>query len=457
VRRAPDGARISHIAAGTGALPRAGAFLSVFLAACAGPSQGSTRTLHAMLARGDYDRAEAHLRAVKEEEYGRKNAVLYNLDLAMVLHDAGKYKDSDHLFDKAESRMEELYTVSAHQAAGTLLLNDNTMEYAGLPFERALTNAFRAMNYVFLGLPDEALVESRKAELFLDELARSRAQRLAYKDDAFVRYLDSLLYEEAGKDDDARISRQASERAYAAYQRLYGTAPPRFDISSDPRKSGELVLLHYAGVAPRKVSHEYQIAWNEAAAAVNAGRPNDTDPESYRRARNAIAAGLFGRALTVAFPAYVQDPYAVSGSRLEAGGEAADSVLMEDVSAIAQRELQDRVALVRTRAIARAAIKYALANAAAAEMERKQDSKVAGWLTRAVLNAAAAATEVADTRAWASVPAQIRMARLRLAPGSYEVKAIFTDQGGRQVSERLFPNVEIRAGHRTYLECRTAS
>src|SRR5205807_1189644 len=133
-------------------------------------------------------------------------------------------------------------------------------DYAGEPFERALTNVFRALNYVFLGKPDEALVESRKVELFLDELNRGMGRRSAYKDDAFARYLDALLYEDQGQPDDSRISMEAAGQAYQWYASDYHVPPPSFDLTGD-RGSGELVFIHYNGVAPRKISKSFQVAW----------------------------------------------------------------------------------------------------------------------------------------------------------------------------------------------------
>ena len=156
-----------------------------------------------------------------------------------------------------------------------LLLNDTTVDYAGEPFERALTNVFRAPNYVFLGQPDEALVESRKVESFLEELNRRFENKNVYKDDAFARYLDSLLYSDTGKADDARISLEAADRAYAWYASLYRTPAPRFDFPETPLDHGELVFIHYNGVAPRKVSKTWQVAWSQAVATVRAS--DDTE------------------------------------------------------------------------------------------------------------------------------------------------------------------------------------
>src|SRR5262245_50784385 len=115
--------------------------LLVAAAGCtSGPSSASKKAVNAMLAAQNFQGALAKIDAGKENSYKKKNLVLYYLDRGMVQHHMGLYKDSDLSLDTAEKRMEELYTKSVTKAAGMLVLNDNTADYAGEPFERALTN-----------------------------------------------------------------------------------------------------------------------------------------------------------------------------------------------------------------------------------------------------------------------------------------------------------------------------
>ena len=441
------------------------ALAPLLLTGCAsGPSGASKKAVNAYLAAGNYAGAEKYLDQVKESQYGKKNLVLFYLDKGTVLHHEGKYEESDQAFDRAEQRAQELYTKSVHQAAGMLLLNDTTMDYAGEPFERALTNVFRALNYVFLGKPDEALVESRKVELFLDGLGRQLQGKSVYKDDAFARYLDSLLYADAGKADDARISQEAAQDAYGWYANLFHTPAPSFHLPAAPQDAGELVFIHYNGVAPRKVSKTWQLAWGEALLLTQ--KSDDTEAHGSQF-NNALRAGVAGRAITVSYPDYVQDPYRISSSEVEVdgGAERADTLLMEDISAIARRTLQDRMALVKVRAVARATVKFVLAEQAARAFDAGCDRQFgAGTLgarlcragSRGLAHGTAAATEVADTRGWSALPAQIRMARVRVSPGRHEVVVRFRDAAGATVSTYTFKDVMISKSKRTYLGYRTA-
>lgn len=422
--------------------------------ACAGPSGSMRKAVNAQLAAGDFTGAEARIEKEKLSSYGAKNQVLYHLDLGAVLNDAGKYKESDASLAAAERRMDELYTKSVSRESGRFLLNDNTVEYSGERFERALVNVYRALDYLLSGDRENALVEVRKLSRLLQEYADSYGgKKTAYKDDAFGQYLSSLLYADGGQEDDARISREDAVRAYKHYSAAYGTPAPDLSAPALKHGEGELVFLHANGTAPRKESRSLQIAWNEAVAAVNATK---NDEAEAGRARNALRAGLIGRAITIAYPVYVQDPARIAASEVECEGRTARTELVEDVSAIAQKDLSERQALIRTRTVARATIKYILSKAATDAAKKKYgDNSLEALGTQLFTSVASAATETADTRAWATLPSQFRLARLALPAGEHRVTVRYLDSSGAVVQTRDF-TVTILSGRRAYLKDRTA-
>lgn len=432
------------------------AFSAFLMAACGGPSGSLRKDVNASIAARDFASAEKKTVAAKELSYGKKNQVLYYLDLGAVQHDAGKFKESDESLDKAERRMEELYTKSVTRAAGTLMLNDTTTEYAGERFERALVNAYRALNYTFLNKREDALVEVRKLSRLLQEYADVYgAKSTAYKDDAFAQFLASLLYEDDGRPDDARIAREKSRKAYEGWVKSYGTPVPRLEPVGERKGSGEVVFLHYNGVAPRKVSKTLSVAWREVLTHLDATKDDEAEAGQARRA---VAAGLTaGRAIAVAFPDYVQDPYQIAGSRVRAGTLSADTELASDITAIARKDLEERLGVIRARAIARAGIKFILAKAASDAAAKKYGKN--SWqavLTQAGGAIASVATEVADTRAWATLPAQFRVARLLLPAGQHDITVDYLGPSGAILSSQTFKGVTVVKGRRTYLRDRTA-
>src|SRR5437016_11929356 len=173
---------------------------------CAGPAHQHKASLSGLLASRDWAGATRQLQEAKETEYASRDAVLYWLDVAAVLHDGGNFKESDQALDEAEQRLEALYTQSISKGAGTFFLNDTTDDYRGEPHERSLLHILRALNYAYAGRTEEAVVESRKVSAFLAELGSAVGSNYAYRDDAFAQYLRALLYADAGRREDERLT-----------------------------------------------------------------------------------------------------------------------------------------------------------------------------------------------------------------------------------------------------------
>ncbi len=555
--------------------------VAALAAACAGPSSAYRTAINGRIARGDLEGALRQVDSSKRTEYSRKNAVLYYLDRGALLYDLQRYKESDEAFAEADSIMESLFAKSITRGIGTVLLNDNTTEYGGEIFERAIMHTYRAMNFLMSGNRDEALVEARRVTAFLSRYSAYMENKSGYKDSPFAQYLSAMLFEEAGQQDDARISydafQKASEGNYAylknlpalrtsdsssysaknssagakagmrknrrraaeelnnsfdeisddsgnsgrkgasrsgeelnsSFDEITGDSEnsgtpvtaekpvvrdvydnpmrPASKMSSNRNSSfisqsnlfeipsykqlavsglGEIVLIHYNGPAPMKVSRTMQVAWSKAQAYVNSSGYRTKEYDD--RLANGIRAGVFGNAITVAYPEYVQKPYRITSSRVSVDSEDGDESgavttrLMEDISADAKTTMDSKNAAVMARAIARATVKYVLAknigDAGSKIIEKNVDGtagQLLGLLFKAATSATAAATEVADTRGWTTVPAQIRLSRQTASPGTHRVTVTFLDGNGFTVGRQVFENVEVRAGQRTYLHCRT--
>jgi tetratricopeptide (TPR) repeat protein len=512
--------------------------------ACAAPQRQHTLGVQQAIAARSWDAAIAALDQAKDGQYGQRNVVLYWLDKGAVLHDAGRFKESDAVLDLAERRMEELYTRSISKAAATFLVNEGTEDYAGQVHERTLLHVLRALNYAYLREEDEAAVEARKVTAFLTELNdRLGDKPLAYRDDAFAQYLSALLFEDQGRPDDARICYDASRAAYGWYASAFGVMPPPLPfapqggalaaapssapaaapaaafasapgaalspaaaeapavpappepaiapapapVASAPAPApaqdaivpaslsvpgatpvpppfapaapvgppstdapGELVFLHYNGPGPRRETATLQIAWNKALIVLQASKEGRENPQ----VKNALVAGIAGNAVTFAYPVFVQDPYAIRDSEVLVDGVAVRTVLVEDVTAIARSTLAAALPSIQAKAIVRAMVKFLIARVAEQEAKKRLGD---GWgaLAGIAARVTAAATEVADTRAWTTLPSQFRLARIPLRPGVHAVRIHYLDAAGNLAADELLEGVEIRPGRRTYLHVRT--
>ncbi len=437
------------------------------LAACAGPTAQTKKSLNALLSAGNCAGAESRIRSNKESQYGPANAVLYHLDLGMVLHECGRYRESNRQLSKAESLMQARDTKSVSQETAALIANENSKDYRAEGFERALSHLFHTLNYVFLGQSQDALVEVRRMEDFLDRLNRDSPGGRSYRDDAFGHYIAALLYEESGERDDARISYHAAQEAYARYQKLYGVALPGFEFPTNWGGDGELVFLHYAGPAPRKISVSGCSApakTKETDSAVSDSTQTSSRAEgalSYLNptkvlkaapglavdavagtveAATDVGGAVVGGIVNETCPVYVQDPYVIRASALSARGIPGHvaTELAEPISKIAEEDLKERLAIIKARSVARGILKIAAEVAAS----RSVSLDLSG-------------TQFADVRGWSTIPAQIRLARFKLPPGTYDLTVAFEDSTGRTLSKRVFKGVVISQGRRTWLNART--
>jgi hypothetical protein len=228
-----------------------------------------------------------------------------------------------------------------------------------------------------------------------------------------------------------------------------------------PEGAGEVVILHYNGLSPVKDQTRFTIPFSEAwifvAAMQAVASPADADEISRAMAVHSQIAGY--DIVSVAFPRFVDRPYAIERmvARAEAALEVTAPELVEDIGAIAKKDLADRIARVRAKAIARAAIKYALQKAA--EQAAQEASGDYGQLLEAATqitgNFARFASEQADKRVWSTLPDEIWMSAVVLPAGSHDIELEFLDRGRNVVEKRVIPGVEVAAGRRRYLIVRT--
>jgi hypothetical protein len=450
--------------------------------ACASPRKVNEEMLGFMLA-GDHLAAVAVLDEAKDSAYEGKNEFLYYLERGMQLHYAHQYEESNASFHAATQLGEELYAVSISGEVATFMMNDNARPYYGQNFERALVHAFSAFNYQALGQPDEALVEIRQLNDLLRKLAVD-GETNTYDDDAFAHYLAGIFFSEQGEEDEAFIAYKKALDSYQGYSAKYGVETPStlyadaahtaeklgfwaldelrqrygdFESEPVPEDSGQAVILHYNGRAPVKFDVFVDVAFGDGWAYVNQIRVDDESSEDIARASSIVSVIAGGESVRVAFPQYRRIPRAIRRMtvRSEAGGQT-PAVLVESVSAIAVRDLADHIVRIRAKAIARAVVKYAIGRAA--EEAAKQTSGDYGALAGALIKVTSAVvrgvTEVADKRAWFSVPEEIWLSRMNLPAGDHILEIDYHDSNGAVVSSEE-ANVTIRPGRRSFVLLRT--
>ena len=111
---------------------------------------------------GNFQKAIETLEENTDSLYGARDGVLYYLDSGMLHFYNRNYERSIRQFHEAERLIEEYFTKSVSQAATSLLLNDNQIDYAGEDFEDIYLNVFSAIAFMEQGDFEGAFVEVRR-------------------------------------------------------------------------------------------------------------------------------------------------------------------------------------------------------------------------------------------------------------------------------------------------------
>lgn len=427
--------------------------LALVCSACAAPSLRYKTEINRLSAAGKFQEADERVTAKKNKLYKKKDAVLFYLDRAALLHDAQNPAASDEMLASAQEYIDELYAKSVSASVGRLFINDLTTPYYAANYERALTYYYRAQNFLQRGDISSAAVEARRAVFFLDHLRADK--RKGYNDDPFVQYFASLVFESVGQRSDARIARQ---NALNAYQRLggkLGVSAPEFSIPKNAGELGEVIIFHYNGLLPLKKTQTVQVAWSEAVAM--ASSPQETTDSVSPEVQNALAAGLFGSAVTLSYPVLTPQPFSVASSFVEADGQTYVTQKVADFAGAAKMDLDEKLPGIWFRTATRAVAKQVAAAQARQAARSAANDDTVGDLAGMFVSALGAALEKADTRQWFTLPAEVRMTRLFLTPKTQDIKLLFRDGYGNIIGEHVFENVPVARGGRIYLHHRTAN
>jgi hypothetical protein len=380
-----------------------------------------------VLGQGGYEKSAEALERNRRKLYGRGDAVLYYLDKGMLTHYAGSYEESSELLETGEQAIEKAFTKSIIQEAGSYLLNDNARDYGGEDYEDIYTNTFNALNYYHRGDLDEALVEIRRMNNKIRNLADKYGAAVsnlqqkaleeslavppnpqapsAFNDSALARYLGMLFYRGAGYSDDARIDGDYLRLVFANSPHLYPhPLPASLDDELDiPSGTARLNLLAFAGLSPVKRANTIRLPLGE---------------ESY---------------VKISLPEMSYRPSLVS--RIEVvfdNGQRFALELLEDMQTIAGETFKAREGVIYLKTIIRASLKGANAALLNSLAEESDGSRSAIFsLLGLGAQIFAEASERADLRISRYFPGRAYVGGVTLSPGHYSFDVVYYNHAGK--------------------------
>jgi len=199
---------------------------------------------------GDY--AAATLATDKLSTDG-KDRLLHYMESGLVHNLGGDYEVSNAKLTQAAVISEELTTKRARDMLKVALSSPRQGPYPGQNFERAFVHYYKALNYIMMAVqqPQEkvehlesARIEARKVDILLSDISYQKGtydeakdeegklfsqlmnifdalngkavdkDKIIYREDAYIRYINGLTFESNGELDSARIAYQKAAELY---------------------------------------------------------------------------------------------------------------------------------------------------------------------------------------------------------------------------------------------------
>jgi hypothetical protein len=433
-----------------------------------GPSVNRYLLIEQSLLAGDPQQAAAIVEQT-EKEYGAKERLLYEMDRGMVLQLAGRYQESRAALEQADEEVERLYTRTIRSETAAFLTNDNALPYEGDAYEHVMINVINALNYAAQGQLQEALVEARRIDHRLNVLSDRVKDVNQYRNDGFARYVSGILYEAVGDLNNAFIAYRNAYEAYGSMSGWSKMSPPslRSDLlrttealnfttefatyrqafpdvewqsSASQEQLAQVVMISYNGRAPRKEDFYLDLPISlDALQLVLLNRGVFQPPYPYQRSRvaDSMLYGLNGRVVRVALPRLVHQKTRVPFENMTLTNSLGRSItvqseLAQNVTALADKGLSERMPAITVKAVARAATKFAMAEGAMIGAQHAVGRDAAPWvglLVGLVTHGLAVASEEADKRSWRTLPDEIHVARAWVLPGQYQMSIRPSGQG----------------------------
>lgn len=423
-----------------------------------------------------------------EAAYQGGDELLYGLERGMLLHYLGRFRESNAAFEQAKREAEQHYTKSISRELGTYMVSDTTVPYYGEPYERAMLHVVSALNYAALGDMDASLVELRQLDAFVRKLDVDRVGG-TFRDDAYGRLLAGMLYEDARQLDEAFVSYKHALAAYQAHSGAYGLPPPPLlgrdvsrvasslgrwamqdlaaiapglqasaGVAKLAAEDGRLVLVHYSGRAPYKVEVTFNVTVGKGWGFVNKIESDSKQDDQMKAVQGAATGALSRESFQVAVPKIERVSYRIKGLELLApGGPWGSEVLARSELAsrpgkVLEQTLDDEIAWIRARAVARATVKYVLARLAEEGVRQSggDSADVYAQVLRIGLGVARNLSEEADVRSWFTAPDEITLTEVTLPAGTYDFRVRFVAAGGQGVATEDVLGVEVKPGARTW-------
>src|SRR5687768_4979633 len=162
----------------------------------------------------------------RESEGEGKTRFLYDVNKGLLLSILGDYEESNEYFEKAFLFGED-YKINYVAEVGSYFSNPNVTSYRGEDHEHLMLLYFKALNFIKLNKPEDALVECRRLNIRLNQLNDKYVSKEKFQRDAFIHTLMGIIYHSTHDYNNAFIAyRNAVDVYESEYGKMFGMHVP---------------------------------------------------------------------------------------------------------------------------------------------------------------------------------------------------------------------------------------
>lgn len=361
---------------------------------------------------------------VKEKAFTEgDDQVVYLFEYGTAEQMAKNFEASNSAFLKAEELTEIKDYHSISRITGSLLLNEGMIQYKGDDYEKVMVNLMLAINFLLQGKPEEAQVECRKLN---DKLYKFRFEgKKKYEQNPFAFYLSALVWEQQKDWDTAYID---FKKAYELNPGLEYLKEDLIRSAINARRGDDLAewKKQWPDVKPANLKEmgEVVLIYLQGWGPVKRAHPDFTR-------------------IPKLFPSYSE------GQRARLDIQDGPTELTQtalDVTDTAIKTLDEQYADLVAMRVAGIATKAVVAD------QIRQKNELLGQLAWIGMNLA----DQADLRQWSSLPSSIQIAKVRLRPGRYKVRAVGLNSSLGPTGEGSeWQEIAVQARKKTFLTFRS--
>jgi hypothetical protein len=432
--------------------------LSIFLVGCSstlggffsGYSEQMRESRSAQLA-GNFIQAEKLVSSVNSSpsDYG-----LSQLEKGRLLFLANNWSASRKNFDSAYQQVQaqneaaKLQISRGFKKAGAIVSNDNAIPYEIPPYEQSMLHSYQALNYIYQGDMEGALVEIRRANLVQeralkessDELNEARSQmskqgissekfNAAYPSmnniigdlkngfqNAYTFYLSGMLWEAGGESDSAFIDYQRALEIFPNNSFLQQDVL-RLAVSLGMTDTVTRLEQRFGKYTQKPDKNTGQVVIVLEQGIITPKEEVKINLPLFRRSTSYDRGGSYNSVDNVKFFSFALPVYRANSSQTSRltttiNGKTYQSEEIVKLQSLASRNLHDQLPSLVTRQALRLIAKERIRH----EMAKKND--LANILT-SVYNLA---SEKADTRSWSSLPNSVQILKMNLPVGDHQLQ-----------------------------------